>query len=226
MGFALTDITAILHYLMSGWLDRGAAPLRLDAALIRVGGVALTAPAPLLPALAAQLRSGRPRPTTPKPKLGPGPPGALSLPAWLLPARLEISLPLLRCSLGAALSPDLSTEPVLAGGARGVPADPDAEPNPDVGAWAELRDMRLTGAALPEAAAAEGRHARTAKGEGGGGAERHRSEKGGDDGGGGDSGEPVPAYRGALTAGALQVSRVVLQPFALLVPSACHALRP
>lgn len=193
-----------------------------------------------MPALAAQLRGSqqRHRSKNPKPnsKTSPGLFLPWTLPAWLLPGHLEVSLPLVRCGVGAAFAPDLSREPDLAGGACGAPADPNsdvgmgaalapdlglepdvaggarggapADPNtdPNVGAWAELRDLRLTGTVLREAAPAQGAHARTEERGLGGATESRRPVEGGDGvGGRSGGGEPLPAYRGALTAGALQV---------------------
>jgi hypothetical protein len=196
---------------------------------VRLGAVTLAAGAPLLPAFAALLRAARPRADTraePGSGARPGPQRALpaGLLAAVLPNRLEISLPLLRCSIGAALAheahPGGKPDP-------GVPAAAGPAAPGSVGAWAEARNLRLTGAAALGAAAAglAGGPARAAGREGPDGSqpgvERAAAGAGAQ---GPDSGEAVaPLYRAAVTVDAVQVRRRAAGPALPWRVSSCLA---
>ena len=133
----------------------------------------------------------------------------------------QVCLPLVRCGLACAVAPALASETLgdmdpgtlnprraLPGQLAGVPGE-----HADVGAWAELRDMQLVGAAAviedasfatepdaQEQARPAGRAGETtASGKGAEGSEAVGSGKGG------GSQEAAPLYRAALTAGSLQV---------------------
>ncbi|KAK9827699.1 hypothetical protein WJX81_001629 [Elliptochloris bilobata] len=91
---AMDEVTAGVDLLITG----GNVPLRCESAAVRVGALSLTAAAPLLPAL-AQLRHGPP-PHISNPGDKPQPNrGAQGPPVWLLPAHLEICLPLWEAAL-------------------------------------------------------------------------------------------------------------------------------
>ncbi len=200
-------------------LRRGAVPLRCESAAVRLGAVTLAAGAHLLPALAALLRTARPR-LDPRAEAGrgarPGPQRTLptGLLAAVLPERLEISLPLLRCSVGAALAhkaePGGKSDPSGKADSN-APAAAGPAAAGGVGVCAEARNLRLTGAAaLGGTAAGPAEGPARAAGRGGpgdseAGVERAAAEAGAQ---GSDGREAVaPLYRAAVTVDAVQVRR-------------------
>ena len=121
--------------------------------------------------------------------------------------------------LGAVDSGTLHPKPGLPGRPAGAPGAPA-----DVGAWVELRDMQLVGAAAgfrddsrAAGAGAQGQ-ARTAgrKAQAGASTEGAEGSKAAGDASSGGGQETAPLYRAALTAGPLQVrhttASVVLLP--------------
>jgi len=186
---------------------------------VRLGAVTLAAGAPALPALAELLRAARPQ-SEPRAEPGRGarrgPRHALpvGLLAAVLPDRLEISLPLLRCSVGAALAhkaePGGKSDPSGKADSN-APAAAGPAAAGGVGVCAEARNLRLTGAAaLGGTAAGPAEGPPRAAGRGGpgdseAGVERAAAEAGAQ---GSDGREAVaPLYRAAVTVDAVQVRR-------------------
>ena len=186
---------------------------------MRLGAVTLAAGAPALPALAELLRAARPQ-SEPRAEPGRGarrgprhalPVGQL---AAVLPDRLEISLPLLRCSVGAALAHEADPSSKADPGGKADPGAPAAAAEPaagSVGAWAEARNLRLTGAAALGAAAAgpAGGPARATGRDGPGGSQPGMERAGDGAASHGDDGHEAvaPLYRAAVTVDAVQARR-------------------